>query len=487
MPRDARALIADLRKKPHDVELLRAVQRALDDGSHADELAHLLEWWASYAPDDPLASKALLDAARCYEKRADKRDHELSLVIAALERDPGNEQASYRLRQLLETRDDYLELEVQLSEWALAVRREGAPSTLCALASFSLGLVRANHLEDVDGAIAALEDTLRAFPEHPDAKRALADLYARRARVKLRADDRRAREDGHRAAQLYYELGNFELGEQAIACHLRALDLVPHHSAAMEALVRRVGKTNLELLRKRLTAYVSMSPDRVRTHRFRFELVRTLFRERRYAEAIPHLTHLSNRGYAEARRILARLSPEASPPPARVPELPPPPAYDAEHTKMEMIKLSPEDAERSSGLEFGPTEAVFTRPSRPSQVPDLISSPIEHLDESCEVTIAEDDIRTSSVHDDLETAQYVPMRSEDDRPTKVLEGTAREQILRHVHEQLAQDPPRHSEPPPRPTLVPPARPRKLEHTLALSVVAVTSVVAITSFVLGMPH
>jgi tetratricopeptide (TPR) repeat protein len=484
MPRDARALIADLRKKPHDVELLRAVQRALDDGKHAEELAHLLEWWAGYAPDDPLASKALLDAARCHEKRPDKRDHEQALVIAALERDPGNEQASYRLRQLLETSDDYLALEAQLSEWSLAVRREGAPATLCALASFSLGLVRANHLEDVDGAISALEDTLRAFPEHPDAKRALADLYARRARVKLRADDRRAREDSHRAAQLYYELGNFELGEQAIACHLRALDLVPHHSAAMEALVRRVGKTNLELLRKRLTAYVAMSPDRVRTHRFRFELVRTLFRERRYAEAIPHLQHLSNRGYAEAQRILARLSPEASPPPARVPELPPPPAYDTEHTKMEMIKLSPEDAERSSGLEFGPTEAVFTRP-RTSQVPDLISAPME-MDESCEVTIAEDDIRTSSVHDDLETMQYVAMR-EDDRPTKVLEESAREQILRHVHEQLAQDPPRSSEPPPRPTLVPPARPRKLEHTLALSVVAVTSVVAITSYVLGLAH
>jgi tetratricopeptide (TPR) repeat protein len=487
MPRDVRALIADLRKKPHDVELLRAVQRALDDGNHAEELAHLLEWWAGYAPDDPLASKALLDAARCHERNPGKREHELSLVIAALERDPGNEQAAYRLRQLFETADDYLALERQLSEWSLAVRREGAPATLCALASFSLGLVRANQLEDIDGAIAALEDTLRAFPEHPDAKRALADLYARRARVKLRADDHRAREDSHRAAQLYYELGNFELGEQAIACLLRALDLVPHHSAAMEALVRRVGKTNLELLRKRLTAYVGMSPDRVRTHRFRFELVRTLFRERRYAEAIPHLTHLSSRGYAEARRILERLSPEVAQV-QRLPELPPPPAYDSEHTKMQVVTLSPEDAERSSGLEFGPTEAVFSRPRDSRPVPDLISSAAnDNFDDSCEVTLAEEDVCETRVHDDIATMQYNGVRREDDRPTQVLEDGAREEILRHVHKDLAQDPPRHSEPPPRPTLVPPGRPRKLEHTLTLSVVALTSVVAITSYVLGLAH
>jgi tetratricopeptide (TPR) repeat protein len=488
MSREIRALIAELRKKPHEVELLRAAQRALDDGKHSDELAHLLEWWAGYAPDDPLAAKALLDAARCYEHRPEKRAHELSLVTAALMRDPANEQAAYRLRQLLEVADDYLALEAQLSEWALAVRREGSPATLCALASFSLGLVRSNHLEDIDGAISALEDALRAFPEHPDAKRALADLYARRARVTLRADDRRAREDCHRAAQLYYELGNFELGEQAIACLLRALDLVPHHSAAMEALVRRVGTKNLELLRKRLAGYVSLSPDRVRTHRFRFELVRTLFRERRHAEAVPHLTHLASRGYAEARRILDRLSPELAAQAERVPEVPPAPAYDTQETKMEMLKVSREAAERTSWLEFGPTAAVVARPRSSEAARDLISGPVEEdtLDESCEITLAEEDVRVTNVHDELATLEYDRMSSHN-KVTRVFEDAARDDILRKMHRDITLDDSRASEPPQRPTLAPPGRPRKLEHTLALSVFALTSAVALTSYVLGLVH
>lgn len=204
MPREVRALVAELRKNPHDVELLRAVQRSLDDGEHKQELAHLLEWWAGYAPDDAVASKALLDAARCLENRAGKYAHELSLVMAALVRDPANEQAAFRLRTMLEEADNHKELERQLSDWTLAVRREGAPATLCALSSFTLALVRAHQLDDLDGGISALLDALRAFPEHPDAKKALADLYARRARSTMRQDERHARDDCHRAAQLYY-------------------------------------------------------------------------------------------------------------------------------------------------------------------------------------------------------------------------------------------------------------------------------------------
>ncbi len=480
MARTTRAMIADLRKSPHDVDLLRAVQRALDDGEHAEELARLLEWWAGYAPDDPMASRALLDAARCLEGRADKRAHQLTLITHALVRDPGNEAAAYRLRQVLEEAEEFDDLERILSDWTLAVRREGAPATLCALASFTLAHVRSQHLDDVDGAIAALEDALRAFPEHPDAKRTLAELYAKRVRVNLLNNERRAREDCHRAAQLYFELGNFELGDQAIAFLLRALDLVPHHSAAMEALVRRIGVKNLDLLRRRLSGYVALSPDRVRTHRFRFELVRTLFRERRYAEAVPHLRHLANRGYAEARRILERLSPpDVSDSGERVmPELHAPPAYDEEHTKMQTERLSQVDALRPPV----PVLAAAKDTTLVDDEPQFAANTDADLDGDAflddAVTI---DVRKMPgvlpVKRDLLTEEVVTVDlrinvPEEDKPTAVFADDVRDVVLRAV--------------PPKP----PAPPRALSsfgfnRTLGLTVLGLGSAAALTSYVLGL--
>src|SRR5690349_18822387 len=142
MPRETRDLVAKLRKNPHDLDLLRAVQHAMEMSQREAELAHLLEWWAGYAPDDPMASKALVDASRYLEKRPEKRAHALALLTHALVRDPSNEQASNRLRTLLEEAESHVELEKVLADWSLSVRREGAPSTLCALASFTLAYVR---------------------------------------------------------------------------------------------------------------------------------------------------------------------------------------------------------------------------------------------------------------------------------------------------------------------------------------------------------
>jgi tetratricopeptide (TPR) repeat protein len=474
-------MIADLRKSPHDVDLLRAVQRALDDGEHGEELARLLEWWAGYAPDDPMASRALVDAARCLEGRADKRAHQLTLLTHALVRDPGNEAAAYRLRQVLEDAEEFDELERILSDWTLAVRREGAPATLCALASFTLAHVRSQHLGDVDGAISALEDALRAFPEHPDAKRTLAELYAKRVRVNLLANERRAREDCHRAAQLYYELGNFELGEQAIAFLLRALDLVPHHSAAMEALVRRIGVKNLELLRRRLSGYVALSPDRVRTHRFRFELVRTLFRERRYGEAVPHLKHLSSRGYAEARKILERLCPETHESSERVlPELHGPPAYDEEHTKMQTERLSQVDAMRAPVTMPGngkDTTLVDEEDRKFSHETELELEDVE-LDDAITIDVRKMPGMFPVPKRDLLTDEIVTVDlrvnvPEEDKPTAVFADDVRDVVLSAV-------------PPPKPAA--PARALSsfsFDRTLGLTVLGVTSAVALTSYVLGL--
>jgi tetratricopeptide (TPR) repeat protein len=477
MPRNTRALIADLRKSPHDVELLRAVQRALDDGLHAEELARLLEWWAGYAPDDPMASRALLDAARCLEGREDKRAHQLTLITQSLVRDPGNEAAAYRLRQVLEDSEQFDELERIINDWALSVRREGAPATLCALASFTLAHVRSQHMGDVDGAISALEDALRAFPEHPEAKRTLAELYAKRVRANLLSNERRAREDCHRAAQLYFELGNFELGEQAIAFLLRALDLVPHHSGAMEALIRRLGVKNLELLRRRLSGYVALSPDRVRTHRFRFELVRTLFRERRYGEAVPHLKHLSNRGYAEARRILERLAPEISESSERsVADLPPPPAYDEEHTKMETTRLSQADALRAPDLASAKDTTLVTDDVEFDDAGEHDGDGADaFFDEAITIDVRKMPgvlpVRRDLLTDEIVTVDLRINVPEEDKPTAVFADDVREMVLAAA--------------PKAPSPVRPLSSFGFDRTIGLTVLGVTSAVAFTSYVIGL--
>jgi tetratricopeptide (TPR) repeat protein len=305
----ARALADQLYKSPHELRVLHALRRELKSSGHVKELANVLEWWAQFAPDDESASEALYEAAKILIQSVPDHPHVFAILMAALKKDPAREAVAHLLRDHLIAAADPHELEQVFTEWALAVRRDGGTNTLAALSSFMLAHVRLHQRGDLDGAISALEDTLRAFPQHLQAKRMLAEQYERRASTPASSDKMRSREDEHRAAQLLYELGSFETGETAINLLLRALDLVPGHSGALEELLDRVGRTRLELRIERLSAYVEAAPDRARTHKHRFELVRALFRQRRHEEAVPHLRLLAGRGYGEARSVLERLDP----------------------------------------------------------------------------------------------------------------------------------------------------------------------------------
>ena len=422
----ARALADELYQHPHRLECLDALRRELAAPKYAAELAEILRWWAPYAPDDTLASQALLDAARKMLMSTPLDPAILPTLISALDRDPSHEQAASEIRLYLERARDYHKLEQVFAEWALATRRDGCTPTLCALASFMLAHLRVKHLNDLDGAIAALSDALRVFPEHPDAKRALAGLYARRARKHVTTNERSAREDRHRAAQLLYELGTFDIGKNAITDLQRALDLVPDHGEALEALLRRLGGNQLPVRRMRLQAFVNCAPDRVQSHRHRFELVRCLFRERRYAESIPHLRFLSSRGYADAEEILARLCPEtgrASQPP--LPQKPAPEVYNAdEMTRHDVARL---------------------RPANPELHPAFTDEP-----ETAPTEVYDQDVRRAAM------ANITAAADNDVVTTKPRTRTG----LRRV---------------------------RLEHTLGLTMFALTSLVALTSYLVGVGH
>lgn len=356
-------LVVDLYQNPHRLETLEALRRELDAPRHARELADFLRWWAPYAPDDALASSVLLDAARRSVSAGQAPLVVLATLIAALERDPSNEQAASEIRAHLESTHDFCELEQVFSEWALSTRREGCSPVVCALASFTLAHLRIRYRNDPDGAIDALRDALHAFPEYPHAKRALAALYTRRARSRVAHDEKGEREDRHRAAELLYELGRDDVSEDAVSYLQRALDLVPNHSAALERLLVRLGDDELSARRLRVLAYVESAPDRVQSHCHRFELVRCLLHERRFAEAVPHLRFLSSRGYTEAEAILARLCPDAArPAEAPIPRRPPPPAFQTQSPKRHGAgHPSPSDAESPrSTPDAGPTDGVET-------------------------------------------------------------------------------------------------------------------------------
>lgn len=422
----ARALVDELYEHPHRLDTLEAVRRELDAPRHAADLAEVLRWWATYAPDDTLASQVLLDAARRLASIDPQDPAVLATLIAALERDPSHEQAAQEVRMHLERARDFQTLEQVFTEWALATRREGCSPTVCALASFMLAHLRVRHTHDLDGAIEALCDALRAFPEHPEAKRALSGLYARRARKRVVTNERAARDDRHRAAQLLYELGMFDIGKDAISDLQRALDLVPDHSGALETLLRRLGGHQLPVRRMRLQAFVNAAPDRVQTHRHRFELVRCLFRERRYADAVPHLRFLSDRGYADAEEILTRLCPDperASQPP--LPQKTLPPVYDSDElTRHDVSRLRPEDAEH----------AVYTVSPE--------TAPTEIYDQ------------------EVRKAALAAIEREADNDAALTKRRATRSGLRRV---------------------------TIEHTLGLTVVALTSLVALTSYLVGAGH
>jgi len=418
----ARALVDDLMQHPDRLPTLEAVRRELDSPKHAEALSKILRWWATYAPDDQAASKALLDAARRLSSARPDDPAILTTLIAALMRDASNNQAASEIRAQLERAGDFHELEQIFADWVLATRRDGCSRALCALSSFTLAQLRIRHTEDLEGAIEALNDALHAFPEHPEAKRALAGLYARRARDRAHDHERAAREDRHRAAQLFYELGTFDIGDPAIMDLQRALDLVPNHGEALDALLRRLGATRLALRRARLTAYVATAPDRVHSHRQRFELVRCLFRERRHAEAVPHLMFLSSRGYAKAEQMLKRLCPKTerpSQPP--LPQRAEPEVYDAEgRTSDDMSRIAPAD------------------PAHDPYVPEV-----------------------------------------DTAPTHVYDSQVRNAVLASVQRAADNDG--------KPTTTKLARALRrvsLEHTLGLTMFALTSLVALTSYWVG---
>jgi len=296
-----------LREHPRDPDALRDVRLLLMEAGQRQRLARVLCDWAPTAPNDELAARALCEAAELFAETGVPKA-QLSCLVEAMWYCPTDETAASTLRELLEAGGDYVYLAELMTEWALALRREGAPSHQCAHASWVTAHLRATFLDDLPGAIEALRDAVEVCPSHYDALSALAVLYERRAERAIRPDGSIpsvARLDRHRAAELRIRAAELCSPVHARAQLRTALEDVPEHTRALDMLLE-LERHHPSRACPQLAAYVEHAPARVATLKRRLKLARLLVAKDRAAEAAPHLLELMRHGSVEARRLWQR-------------------------------------------------------------------------------------------------------------------------------------------------------------------------------------
>ncbi len=229
-------------------------------------------------------------------------------------------------RRALSAKDDRAtidELCELLEAWA-----ETATADLASIALQETALSIEEDLEQPARAIAVLERVLDLEPS-TDALAQLARLYTQR----------NGEGDRAQAAELYSALGE-TLGEEGRPWLERALNLVPTHESALEALEALVPEAErAQVLRERYVAYLEKGGDskvdegqetNKAGERRRLELSRAYAAEGAYRDALVFISPLAERGHSEAGRLkeayLANLEGAVAPTKrgAKADSLPPP-------------------------------------------------------------------------------------------------------------------------------------------------------------------
>lgn len=229
-------------------------------------------------------------------------------------------------RRALSAKDDRAtidELCELLEAWA-----ETATADLASIALQETALSIEEDLEQPARAIAVLERVLDLEPS-TDALAQLARLYTQR----------NGEGDRAQAAELYSALGE-TLGEEGRPWLERALNLVPTHESALEALEALVPEAErAQVLRERYVAYLEKGGDskvdegqetNKAGDRRRLELSRAYAAEGAYRDALVFISPLAERGNSEAGRLkeayLANLEGAVAPTKrgAKADSLPPP-------------------------------------------------------------------------------------------------------------------------------------------------------------------
>jgi tetratricopeptide (TPR) repeat protein len=200
----------------------------------------------------------------------------------------------------------------------------------------SLGRIRAENTNDIDGAIAAYESVLDAEPEVTDV-RELAGLYVLRGKEG----------DAARAADLYFTVGDITEGTDQISILEKALDLVPTHDGALTLLEKIIPQEEQgKRLHPHWAAYVEKAPTGPNGDARRLLLAQAYGEQGRYQEALAYIAELVRKRDEAANKLHVDLS----------------------------AKMSLAEKARSSGSPRGSTSSVPSAPKVPSSSPHVTSS-----------------------------------------------------------------------------------------------------------------
>lgn len=298
-------LLRDVWARPEDFSALLTLRDHLLAESRIASLLRVLDWWSERVADDVGAARGIFACAESLRTRGLPADTLGQLYERALLRDPLHTSSMQRLWSLCVAADTYERLLSPLQRRAELLGARGGSPAAQAEAWSRLARLRADHTDDVDGAIEALHRAVQAVPSDPSSLLQLAQLYERRA---ARGQGSNAQADRVSAAELHHALARLE-PTNAIAHLERALDAWPGHTKALKQLESLETTTDRDArLLPRWRAFLIANPSGEESDARRVIVATALEALGQLEEALEILTPLAATGGPEITTLRARLT-----------------------------------------------------------------------------------------------------------------------------------------------------------------------------------
>jgi tetratricopeptide (TPR) repeat protein len=295
-----------LRRDPLNVAASEAAQSLWESQGQHSRLAEYLQEHVQTLSrlGAPVKQLAVLRyrLGELWSKRFGRAHEALHHYRKAVELDPTLLRALYEARQLY-LADGDLRSAAELYDREAAAETDPERRSILLL---ELAALYREELNDVDGAVSALERAHGAAPDDPSISYELATLLIQRAE---RADQRTARGDYAQMADLMCGIAASVDPAQAMTYLETALDYAPDHETALTGLERLLdGHADGELhLAKRWVAYVAAAPDASGAAPRRVALARAYVRQQQIEDAIFCVEPAANSGYEPAIALLREL------------------------------------------------------------------------------------------------------------------------------------------------------------------------------------
>jgi hypothetical protein len=298
-------LLRDVWARPEDFSALLTLRDHLLAESRIASLLRVLDWWSERVADDVGAARGIFACAESLRTRGLPADTLGQLYERALLRDPLHTSSMQRLWSLCVAADTYERLLSPLQRRAELLGARGGSPAAQAEAWSRLARLRADHTDDLDGAIDALHRAVQAVPSDPSSLLQLAQLYERRA---ARGQGSSAQADRVSAAELHHALARLE-PTNAIPHLERALDAWPGHTKALKQLESLQTTVDREArLLPRWRAFLVANPSGEESDARRVIVATALETLGHFEEALEILTPLAATGGPEITTLRARLT-----------------------------------------------------------------------------------------------------------------------------------------------------------------------------------